>query len=352
LRKLIKSIEQSGMSGLESLELTINTTEDHQLKSLLLETRDNLVEIEGDIGQEFYSLRNYADIWTARGVLTGRMNLSLFETMPNILIGAGLMFTFIFLSLALTEATYGWSPENVHMKARKEGNDFVLSGTKVFVENAEHATDLLVVAGIEGKKGLRLFHVEAAAQGVAIRPLKGFMVGMGEVALNNVKVAGSSAIGAASKTAAALNSAMLAAAPILCAYQVGGCRRVYEMSLNYAGERKQFGTVIGRFPRVQDHLINAVNALDSARWTTYEALWRLDGNLDGAAASVHVAKSVASEGYMAATDMAHEVHAGMGVLREYGLTLHTKMSRSLYHCLGAPSLHRRRLESALGLQPG
>lgn len=104
LRKLIKSIEQSGMSGLESLESTINTTKDHQLRSLLLETRDNLVEIEGDIGVEFYSLRNYADIWTARGVLTGRMNLSLFETMPNILIGAGLMFTFIFLSLALTDA--------------------------------------------------------------------------------------------------------------------------------------------------------------------------------------------------------------------------------------------------------
>ena len=45
LRKLIKSIEQSGMSGLESLESTINTTKDYQLKSLLLETRDNLVEI-------------------------------------------------------------------------------------------------------------------------------------------------------------------------------------------------------------------------------------------------------------------------------------------------------------------
>lgn len=75
LRKLIKSIEQSGMSGLESLESTINITKDHQLKSLLLETRDNLVEIEGDIGQEFYSLRNYSDIWTARGVLTGRIHL-------------------------------------------------------------------------------------------------------------------------------------------------------------------------------------------------------------------------------------------------------------------------------------
>ena len=104
LQKLIKSIDQPGMSGLESLESTINTTKDPQLKSLLLETRDNLVEIEGDLGQEFYSLRNYSDIWTARGVLTGRMNLSLFETMPNILIGAGLMFTFMFLSLALADA--------------------------------------------------------------------------------------------------------------------------------------------------------------------------------------------------------------------------------------------------------
>ena len=104
LRELIKSIGQPGMSGLESLDSTINTTKDHQLKHLLLETRGNLVEIDGDIDQEFYSLKNYADIWTARGVLTGRMNLSLFETMPNILIGAGLMFTFIFLSLALTDA--------------------------------------------------------------------------------------------------------------------------------------------------------------------------------------------------------------------------------------------------------
>ena len=104
LRQLVKSIEQSGLSGFESLELTINATTDQQLKRLLVETRDNLVEIEGDLGPEFYSLRNYSDIWTARGVLTGRMNLSLFETMPNILIGAGLMFTFIFLSLALTDA--------------------------------------------------------------------------------------------------------------------------------------------------------------------------------------------------------------------------------------------------------
>ena len=41
--------------------------------------------------------------------------------------------------------------------------------------------------------------------------------------------------------------------------------------------------------------------------------------------------------------------SGMGVVREYGLTLHTKMSRTLYQCLGAPKLHRKKLEKVLGL---
>jgi len=143
---------------------------------------------------------------------------------------------------------------------------------------------------------------------------------------------------------------MLTVIPLLCAYQVGGCRKVFEMSTAYARERTQFGQTIGRFQRVQDHVIHIVNYLDAARWTTCEALWKLDSGTD-AAGSIHVAKSVASESYLRACDFAHEVHAGIGVLREYGLTLHTRMSRSLYHCLGAPALHRKRLESVLGLVP-
>ena len=64
-----------------------------------------------------------------------------------------------------------------------------------------------------------------------------------------------------------------------------------------------------------------------------------------------MAKAVASESYMRACDYAHEVHAGIGVVREYGLTLHTKMSRTLYHFLGAPKQHRKLLEPLLNLTP-
>lgn len=253
-------------------------------------------------------------------------------------------------ALALTEAQYGWSADTIRLEARNEGNDFLLTGTKVFVHDALYATDLLVVARTADGAGVSLFHVEAKAPGVAIRTLDGFLNGLCEVTFENVKVSGGDLVGAAGAAWDPLQRAMLVVLPVLCAYKVGGCRTVLDMSVNYARERTQFGQVIGRFQRVQDHIIHIVNYLDAARWTTYEALWKVDSGAD-AAASVHVAKSVASESYIRACDFAHEVHAGIGVVREYGLTLHTRMSRSLYHCLGAPGLHRKRLESVLGLVP-
>jgi alkylation response protein AidB-like acyl-CoA dehydrogenase len=119
------------------------------------------------------------------------------------------------------------------------------------------------------------------------------------------------------------------------------------MAVAYSRTRVQFGQPIGRFQRVQDHIINIVNHLDAARWTTYEALWKLDTGRP-AAASVHLAKAVTSEAYLKVCDSGHEVHAGVGVIREYGLTLHTQRSRTLYHLLGEPRYHRRRLADALG----
>ncbi len=253
-------------------------------------------------------------------------------------------------ALALTEGQYAWSPDGIRLKAKRDGKDFLLSGTKVFVHDAQYASDLLVVAGIEGARGISLFRVDAKAPGVAVRVLDGFMSGTCEVSFDKVRVSAGDLVGAAGAAWDAIERGTLAATPVLCAYTVGGCKKVFDMSNIYARERTQFGQPIGRFARVQDHIIHIVNYLDAARWTTYEALWKLDSRMD-AAGSVHIAKSVASESYLRACDFAHEVHAGIGVMHEYGLTLHTKMSRSLYHCLGAPKQHRKRLESVLGLVP-
>jgi alkylation response protein AidB-like acyl-CoA dehydrogenase len=252
------------------------------------------------------------------------------------------------LALALTEAQYGWSPEQVRMAAREDGACLVVSGTKVMVHDALHSTDLLVPVRIDGGSAHSLLRVDAKAKGVSIRALEGFLTGVCEVVFDNVRVSKDDVVGEPGTAWEPMQRALLRALPALCAYKVGGCRAVFDMSVEYSRERSQFGQAIGRFQRVQDHVIQIVNYLDSARWTTYEALYKLDSGID-AAASVHVAKSVASESYMRACDFAHEVHAGIGVVREYGLTLHTKMSRTLYHCLGGPKAHRRQLEQVLKL---
>jgi alkylation response protein AidB-like acyl-CoA dehydrogenase len=136
------------------------------------------------------------------------------------------------------------------------------------------------------------------------------------------------------------------ALPVLCAYQVGSCQAVFERSVEYSQTRIQFGVPIGRFQRVQDHIIRLVNHLDAARWTTYEALCKLDSGRP-ATASVHLAKAVTAEAHLEACNAAHEVHAGIGSAHEYGLTPHTQLSRTLFTYLGEPKWHKRRMADTL-----
>jgi alkylation response protein AidB-like acyl-CoA dehydrogenase len=256
------------------------------------------------------------------------------------------------LSLAVTEPHYGWRPETVQMPANQQQGQYVLNGVKLFVYDAQAATHVLCAvrtgrANGSGS-GITLLLVDAKTPGVAVRTLPGWMGQVHEVRFDNVHVPASAVLGGSEGQGwEAIAAAALQAIPVLCAYQVGSCQAVFDMAVAYSRTRVQFGQPIGRFQRVQDHIVGMVNQLDAARWTTYEALWKLDTGRP-AASSVHLAKAVTSEAYLKVCDGAHEVHAGVGVIREYGLTLHTQRSRTLYHLLGDARYHRRCLAEALG----
>ncbi len=257
------------------------------------------------------------------------------------------------LSVAVTEPRYGWRPDTVQMPAGRQGDNYALNGTKLFVHDARAATHLLCAArtapsGDGSGSGVSFFVVKADSPGVAIRTLPGWMSQVDEIRFDDVRVPAASVLGDTPGTGWDIfEAASMGAIPILCAYQVGSCQAVVDMSVAYSRTRRQFSQPIGRFQRVQDHIIGAVNHLDAARWTTCEALWKLDSGRD-ARASVHLAKAVTSEAYLKVCAGGHEVHAGVGVMREYGLTLHTQRSRTLYHFLGDARYHRRRLAAALG----
>ena len=287
----------------------------------------------------------FSGVLGALAVLEGGTEAQRRQILPSVAQGAQR------LALAVGEPDYGWGPDRIGMSATRRNGRFILNGTKLFVHDALAATHFICAVatgdGGDSDQGISLLVVEANSPGLSARSLPGFIAGVGEVTFDSVEVPASGLLG--EETGAGwttLERAMEKAIPVLCAYEVGGCEAVYEMSVAYSQTRVQFGVPIGRFQRVQDQIINLLNHLDSARWTTYEALSKLDSGRP-AASAVHLAKAVSSEAYYQACNYAHEVHAGVGVMKEYGLTLHTKMSRTLYHCLGGPRYHKRRLAEVL-----
>ena len=252
------------------------------------------------------------------------------------------------LSVAITEPNASWGPGGVTLGSQRQNGVYRLNGTKLFVSDATSATDLIVAVRTgDAPSEVSLLHVDAGARGVAARRLPGFTWSQCEVAFDDVEVPAAGLLGGREQQGwAGLARALERALPLLCAYIVGGCQAVFEKSVAHTQNRVQFGVPIGRFQRVQDHVVRLVNHLDSARWATWEALWKLDSGR-AAAASVHLAKAVASEAYLEACNAAHEIHAGMGVLMEYGLAAHTQMSRTLYTYLGDPRWHKRRMADAL-----
>ena len=218
-----------------------------------------------------------------------------------------------------------------------------LSGSKLCIPDLGFATHILIPYSTDAhNQGLCV--VPTTSNGVTIKHLKGMSTEQYALSIEDCVVEDALEYYEHSAFENAINKSTA----LLCSFQVGGLERVFEMSLNYSKTRYQFGQPIGRFQRVQDHIIDIVNFLDAAKWSTYEALWKIDSNQEFQI-GVHMAASLSSEGYYLACNSAHDVHAGVGIIREYGLTLHTKMSRSLYSYLGNPRYHRYKIGQSLEL---
>ena len=255
------------------------------------------------------------------------------------------------LTLALTEPEYSWEPRTVQTTAESKNGDFILNGLKLFTLDAQAASHFIVVArtGKEADpaKGISLFMVDSNSDGVSVRQVSGFLAGRTfEIKLDSVKVPRSAMLGAKDEAWPLLEQAIDKSIPVLCAYKVGGCQAVFDMALEYSRVRIQFGQPIGRFQRVQDMIIEMIDHVDAARWTTYEALWKLDTQRPYAE-SVHLAKAVSSQAYWEVVTLAHRVFSGISYSKEHPVSFHTRASRSLYSYLGEPSYHRQRIAQFL-----
>ena len=212
---------------------------------------------------------------------------------------------------------------------------------KRFVYDADAATSFICAARAESG-GVVLALVDRNAPGVSVKPILGFMIGAAEVRFDNVAVTADDFIGDWVVVERALTKAL----PILCAFKVGACQEIFEMTNEYTRTRVVFGQPIGRFQRVQDHCVDISIHLDGARWITYETIWKIDSGIE-AAANVHQAKAVASEAYYQSCNFSHMVFAGPGTDYKHPLMAHSVLAHSLYQYLGTPLYHKRAMVDAL-----
>lgn len=255
------------------------------------------------------------------------------------------------VTLALNETDYGWTPASIKITAAKTSNGLVLNGTKLFVPYGCGASHFIcpIRSGDSGPEEITLLLVEKNTSDLSIREMSGPGTWFAEISFKDTEVPETAIIGKAGAGWQAIEAAMQRAIPVFAAYQLGGCRSVLAFTLQYASIRHQFGQAIGKFQRVQDHIIDIVNHLDAAYLTVYQALWQLDSGQD-ATAGVHVSKAVTSEAYYQSCNLSHLVHGGIGYADDYPLLFHTRMSRLLYDYLGNPGYHRQQLAKVLGFR--
>lgn len=257
------------------------------------------------------------------------------------------------LAFAFTESDYGWGPDKIGLSVQEQGGDYVLNGTKMFVPDAHIADQLLVVGrsapGDRGA-GLTAVVVDRETPGLTVRTLSGWLGDkMNEITFRNVRVPGSALVGLAGGAWPAVQKALDAGAIAQSAYILGGCRRVFAMSIERSQTRIAFGVAIGTLQHVQNYLVEMANIEESIRWSTFEALWKIDDGRPDAAQSIAMASAIASEGYPRAAEGAHHVHAGLGVDMGYGLPYFTQKARTLQSYLGDVMHHRERMADLMEL---
>ncbi len=245
---------------------------------------------------------------------------------------------------AISDDPIQWGARSVKTRMKRTSSGFVLQGTKRFVCDGEAATNFLCAARTE-EGSIAFALVDRNTPGVTISPQPGFMIGAAMVIFDNVTVAADNVLGVDAGWGL-IDRALVIALPILCAYKVGACQEIFDITNEYTRTRVVFGQPIGRFQRVQDHCVDISIHLDGARWITYETLWKLDAGID-AVANAHQAKAVASEAYYQSCHFSHMVFAGPGTDYKHPLMAHSVMAHTLYQYLGTPLHHKREMVDAL-----
>lgn len=230
-------------------------------------------------------------------------------------------------ALAMTEPDAGSDVRGMKCFAQKDGGDWVINGTKHFISGADHADFFIVfiATGVDEtpkgpKKRITCFLVDRGHPGFEVRDGYNSVSHKGYknciLSFDDCRLPESQVLGEVDGGFAVMNEWLYATRITVATMSVGRARRCFDLALNYAAEREQFGQPIGRFQGVSFQIADMITEIDAADWLTLASAWRLDQGLP-ANREIASAKLYASEMLARVTDQTLQIFGGMGLMDDF-----------------------------------
>ena len=230
-------------------------------------------------------------------------------------------------SFCLTEPDSGSDAASLKTTAVRDGDHYVINGTKRFITNAPHAGIFTVMArtdpAIRGSAGISAFIIERDTPGLSLGKRDHKMGQQGahtsDVIFDNVRVPASQLIGGVEGVGFKTAMKVLDKGRLhIAAVSVGAAERMLNDALNYAIERKQFGQPIAEFQLIQAMLADSKAEIYAARCMVLDAARKRDEGQDiGTEASC--SKMFATEMCGRVADRCVQIHGGAGYISEYAI---------------------------------
>jgi alkylation response protein AidB-like acyl-CoA dehydrogenase len=258
-----------------------------------------------------------------------------------------------FATLAHVEESDQQEPAGIQANATRSGDGWTLSGTKLFVPDAQAARVLLVPARTSpgvGPEGISLFLVRREARGVRVKPHRHVDLTrrFGEVVLQDVALPASALMGGEGEGWPVLARLLDLAAAGIAADSLGGAQRVLEMAIEYSRVREQFGRKIGSFQALKHIAAEMLADVEPARSLVWYAAYAWDRRPRDAARAAAMAKASLGDVYSRTVRRSVEMHGGIGFTWEFDLQLWFKRAHTNEALFGDPAFHRERIARLSG----
>jgi butyryl-CoA dehydrogenase len=234
---------------------------------------------------------------------------------------------------ALTEPGAGSDPAGIRTTARRDGDDYVLNGNKIFITNGTDADVALVFASVDLEKkhkGITAFIVPANTPGYS-HGTHEFKLGVNasgttELAFEDLRIPARYRLGEEGEGFKVAMSTLDGGRIGIAAQAVGIAQGAFEEALAYSQEREQFGSHLSDFQAIQFYLADMSTELDAARLLTWKAAWAKE-NQKRFTLEASQAKLFASEMAQRVTNKALQIHGGYGYTKEYNVERYFRDAR-------------------------